>query len=362
MKKSLLIIASAILSISAFGQGLENIIVEKYYISDANDATVNGTGGVLPVGSVTYRVYVDMLPDYKMQAVYGVPAPNFHELRIATTTLFFNNEDRGAISPTYTKSQAKNNTVMLDSWISVGAACAGNFGVLKSDDDGLLTNTNNDGVLQNNNSAAGIPLTQQDGMVTGTPQTVTSLGIDAQLAMFDNINDGTNGPVFSTSDGSWAALSGATGANPSTNMVLIGQFTTNGVFSFELNIQLGTPSGGIERYVSSNPTGVETEFPGLMYTSDVPNSIKYQTESTQLFSVYPNPANELISIETAAMGNSLKRYSIYNMRGQIVSVRTSTGFNSQNIEQFDIRELPKGIYIVELIADGKRSTQKFTKN
>jgi len=362
MKKSLLIIASAILSISAFGQGLENIIVEKYYISDANDATVNDVGGVLPIGSVTYRVYVDMLPDYKMQAVYGVPAPNFHELRIATTTLFFNNEDRGAISPTYTKIQAKNNTVMLDSWISVGAACAGNFGVLKSDDDGLLTNTNNDGVLQNNNSAAGIPLTQQDGMVTGTPQTVTSLGIDAQLAMFDNINDGTNGPVFSTSDGSWAALSGATGANPSTNMVLIGQFTTDGVFSFELNIQLGTPSGGIERYVSSNPTGVEIEFPALMYTSDVPNSIKYQTESTQIFSVYPNPANELISIETAEMGNSLKRYSIYNMRGQVVSVRTSTGFNSQNIEQFDIRELPKGVYIVELIADGKRSTQKFTKN
>jgi len=362
MKKSLLIIASAILSISAFGQGLENIIVEKYYISDANDATVNDVGGVLPIGSVTYRVYVDMLPDYKMQAVYGVPAPNFHELRIATTTLFFNNEDRGAISPTYTKIQAKNNTVMLDSWISVGAACAGNFGVLKSDDDGLLTNTNNDGVLQNNNSAAGIPLTQQDGMVTGTPQTVTSLGIDAQLAMFDNINDGTNGPVFSTSDGSWAALSGATGANPSTNMVLIGQFTTDGVFSFELNIQLGTPSGGIERYVSSNPTGVEIEFPALMYTSDVPNSIKYQTESTQIFSVYPNPANELISIETAEMGNSLKRYSIYNMRGQVVSVRTSNGFNSQNIEQFDIRELPKGVYIVELIADGKRSTQKFTKN
>jgi hypothetical protein len=359
MKKSLLIIASAILSISAFGQGLENIIVEKYYISDANDATVNDVGGVLPIGSVTYRVYVDMLPDYKMQAVFGIPG---HELRISTTTLFFNNEDRGAISPTYTKNQAKNNTVMLDSWISVGAACAGNFGVLKSDDDGVANNTNNDGVLQNNNSAAGIPLTIQDGLVLGTPQTVTSLGIDAQLAMFDNINDGSNGPVFSTSDGSWAALSGATGPNPSTNMVLIGQFTTDGVFSFELNIQLGTPSGGVERYVSVNPVDIEIEYPGLMYTSDVPNSIKYQTESTQLFSVYPNPANELISIETAEMGNSLKRYSIYNMRGQVVSVRTSTGFNSQNIEQFDIRELPKGVYIVELIADGKRSTQKFTKN
>jgi hypothetical protein len=359
MKKSLLIIASAILSISAFGQGLENIIVEKYYISDANDASVNDVGGVLPVGSVTYRVYVDMLPDYKMQAVFGIPG---HELRISTTTFFFNNEDRGAIAPTYTKNQAKNNTVMLDSWISVGAACAGNFGVLKSDDDGVANNTNNDGVLQNNNSDAGIPLTLQDGLLLGTTQPVTTLGIDAQLAIFDNSNDIANGSVFSTSDGAWSALNGATGPNPATNRVLIGQFTTDGVFSFELNVQLGTPSGGVERYVSSNPVDVEIEFAGLNYTSDIPNNIKYQSEAAPLFSVYPNPANEVISFETSEMGNTLKRYSIYNMRGQLVSARTSSGFNSQNIEQFDIKELPKGVYIVELIADGKRSTQKFTKN
>jgi hypothetical protein len=50
------------------------------------------------------------------------------------------------------------------------------------------------------------------------------------------------------------------------------------------------------------------------------------------------------------------------MRGQVVSIRTNSGFNSQNIEQFDVRELPKGVYIIELIADGKRSSQKFTKN
>jgi hypothetical protein len=362
MKKSLLIIASAILSISAFGQGLENIIVEKYYISDANDATVNADGGVLPIGSVTYRVYVDMLPDYKMQVVYGVPAPNFHELRISTTTSFFNNEDRGATFPTYSKTNARNNTVMLDSWLSVGAACAGNFGVLKSEDDGVANNTNNDGVLQNNNSDAGIPLTLQDGLLLGTPQPVTTIGIDAQLAIFDNTNDVANGSIFSTSDGAWSALAGAAGPNPATNRVLIGQFTTDGVFSFELNIQLGTPAGGVERYVASNPTGDEIEFPGLTYASDVPNNIKYQSESAPLFSVYPNPANDVISIETPEAGNSVKRYTIVNMLGQVVFVRTNAGFYSSNVEQFDINELPKGVYIVELFADGKRSTQKFTKN
>jgi hypothetical protein len=147
MKKLLLIAFTTIVAFETFSQnGLENIIVEKYYISNENDATVNSSGGVLPIGSITYRIYVDMLPDYKLQAVYGVPG---HEMRNATTTLFFNNEDRGATSPTYTKNKARGNTVMLDSWLSVGAACAGNFGVLKTEDDGVATNINSDGVLQN---------------------------------------------------------------------------------------------------------------------------------------------------------------------------------------------------------------------
>ncbi|HNR19546.1 MAG TPA: hypothetical protein PKN75_07750 [Bacteroidia bacterium] len=70
--------------------GLENLIVEKYYISEPNDTNANIDGGVLPLGSVTYRLYADMLPGYRFQAVYGVPG---HEMRIET----FNNEDRGTI-------------------------------------------------------------------------------------------------------------------------------------------------------------------------------------------------------------------------------------------------------------------------
>src|SRR5687767_4951363 len=100
---------------------LEEVIVEKYYISTAEDSI--NSQGILPVGSITYRVFADMLPDYKFTNVYGEPG---YELRIATTTKFFNNEDRGGVSPVYTKTQAKDNTIMLDSWFSIGAACADN--------------------------------------------------------------------------------------------------------------------------------------------------------------------------------------------------------------------------------------------
>src|ERR1700758_445591 len=113
MKKILL--STAFISLSFFAQaqapsGLDSVIVEKYYISNANDTSVNSIGGVLPIGSVTYRIFVDMKPGYTFEAAYGVDIaptglrnPGDHELRISTTTLFFNNEDRGDMVPSYSK-------------------------------------------------------------------------------------------------------------------------------------------------------------------------------------------------------------------------------------------------------------------
>jgi hypothetical protein len=42
------------------------------------------------------------------------------------------------------------------------------------------------------------------------------------------------------------------------NRILIGQVTTDGELSFELNIQIGTPEGKVQRYVARNP--MESEF------------------------------------------------------------------------------------------------------
>lgn len=58
--------------------GLEGVIVEKYYVADANDAADEDGGTNLPAGSTTYRVFVDMLDGYKLLAntaaiTYGMP-------------------------------------------------------------------------------------------------------------------------------------------------------------------------------------------------------------------------------------------------------------------------------------------------
>jgi hypothetical protein len=259
---TLLFIYSQVLMI--WGQGLEKIIVEKYYISDSSDAHTKG--GYLPVGSTTYRVYADMKKGYRFQAAFGITS---HELKIATSTTFYNNEYKGGtFANDILRNELRNNTVMLDSWISVGAGSEGNYGIMKIDDDGKGTVVNTDvpKVLQNADRAAGIPLKSQDGLLAAPIQAVVALfGIDTLVPHFFGVkNHPQTGQIFSTNNGSWASFGGAIGPNDD-NKVLIAQITTNGVLEFELNVQIGTPSGGVEQYVAKNRSGIEFQLPSLSY-------------------------------------------------------------------------------------------------
>lgn len=250
--------------------GLEGIIVEKYYKADAADAA-SGTDPVT-LGAVTYRVYADLAAGYELQALYGEAAP-FHELKLETTTSFFNNQDRGAVTANGVGNGfLDNNTVAIDSWFSMGAASSGNnMGVLKSEDDGAanLIHPHTDGLMANSAATIGIPLTTQDGIITGTPESVTFVGLGGA----EDIFGATGGNSFITSNGSVASLNGSVGPNAS-NKVLIGQFTTDGIFTFELNLQVGLASGGgVEKYVAINPQAGEFTHASLMGTFGTPPSV-----------------------------------------------------------------------------------------
>lgn len=236
--------------------GLQNIIVEKYYVSNAADSA--SAAGVLPSGSVTYRLYADMLPGYNFQALYGVSA---HPLTITSSTTFFNDENYGGTAPnSISATNIRKFTAMIDSWFSVGSGCSGKFAVRKSaDTDGSLGNAN--AILANFDPTITYPITgtnSRDGLLAGTPLAVTFVGINntgnGDLGVFDGTSQ--VGGNFTTNNGSIAALGGATGLD-TTNIVCIGQFTTDGVLHYELNIQIGTPTGGTQNYVFSNPTGSE---------------------------------------------------------------------------------------------------------
>ena len=358
MKKITLVLLLLVSVIYTKAQnGIENIIVEKYYISDANDTSANSTDGILPIGSTTYRVFVDMLPGYKFQAAFGIAT---HELKIATTTLFFNNEDRGGVTPYFTKNQARSQTVMLDSWLSVGAACANNFGILKTLDDTVNTSVNLNGILQNDDPIAGIPLTERDGCVPGAPLAVTLVGISTQAAMFDSQNDGTNGPVFSTFDGSWAALGGSTGPDSLDNKVLIGQFTTDGDFSFELNIQIGTPDGGVQQFVAKDPTLDEITIPSLTYFNQGYTNNHSITKNKSSFEIYPNPTNNQFTIKILDSKSQSNFYSIYDSKGTLVMHNNINESNKNKV--IDISNFSSGLYFVVVSIEGNVSSEKIVKN
>jgi hypothetical protein len=223
---------------------LENVIVEKYYIADSNDYA-DTTGGLLPKGSITYRIYIDMKPDYSLQLVYG---DKKHELFISTSTLFFNNTE--CMAQTGFNIDAKkinNNTIALDSWITLGAASRLHTGILKAEDT--------DGSSYLKRPA----FINADGLTKGNLPTFKVFNLD--LNFFNNDSTATR---FFTNNGGWGALGGVKGPN-SENKVLIAQLTTNGKLSFEMNIQIGTPTRGVVKFVAKNPEGSEIQFKGLGY-------------------------------------------------------------------------------------------------
>lgn len=339
----------------AFSQGLEDVIVEKYYVSDAADAA--GSSGILPVGSVTYRVYIDLLPGYNFQALYGVQG---HFLTVSTSTSFFNNEDYGNTSPnSISATNVRKNTTMLDSWFSVGATCNGKLGVLKSEDsDGSVGNAN--GILANTDPSAGTPLTSSDGMVSGTPVAVTFVGINntgnGDLAVLDGISQAGN--LFTTDNGSVAALGGVTGPTAS-NRILVGQFTTDGIFSFELNVQVGTPTGGTEQFVATNPVGNEIQFQGLVYNSST-TAIPVLSQPESPFQIFPNPSNGIVQIIANNEFKSPISYEVYNSNGALVKMAENVLPTAT--AQIDLTKEPSGLYLIAYRTLSNSGMLKVIKN
>ena len=242
---------------------IENVIVETYYISDSNDAT-DTTGGFLEEGSITYRIYVDLLPNTRLRKIYG---DSLHALKFFSTDNFFNNKvDGESFGKDFSKNRLGENTVALDTWLTLGQVTRiGSktyFGVMKTiDDDGsFIGGINNDGgsagiaggLLINNTSAMGLPLFNSDGIDTMT--TLPASWFDYGIK---DISTNVDSTIFGSaklssqfiSNDAGLQNSGVMGVNPGINHVLIAQLTTKGEISFELNLEVEENVGSNTRIV-----------------------------------------------------------------------------------------------------------------
>jgi hypothetical protein len=79
-----------------------------------------------------------------------------------------------------------------------------------------------------------------------------------------------------------------------------------------------------------------------------------ETIENQLFSVYPNPANEAVQIQTEQLNS---RYQLFNIIGQMVAEQFFDG--ATNVV---LTALPRGEYLLKVSANGQAATKKIVKN
>ena len=279
---------------------LEKVIIEKYYVSDANDATDVDGGGV-PVGSTTYRIYLDLKPGTVLKRIYG---DTDHPFSISSTEVFFNNVlDGQTFAKDFIRGRYLENTVALDTWLTLGQMARQGtkyfYGIMKDQDtDGsFVGGVNNDGgsalvpsgLLINEDPSCGIPLTVADGMDTlnSAPNNWFNSGVldfvsGADTTMFGSLvpQNSFESTIFELS------CSGVQGTVADSNQVIIAQLTTLGDLAFHINLTVeelvnGAPT--LVNYVSADTLLGENErfnaYLSYPYTCGCnnPNFIEYSS-------------------------------------------------------------------------------------
>lgn len=303
-KKSLLLFLSMMVaSTFSYGQnGLQQIIIEKYYVSNAADAanadgTLSGAGyatGTLPSGSVTWRIYADLEPGWGVQGAYGESG---HPMVLTTSTSFFNHPNGNSTGGYLASNNALflgDGTTLLDSYLSCGGVAPGRFGVLKSEDNSAAVPAGGGanvvfspaGILANVDASAGLDINIADGHyntnLVPTLLALTFIG-DAASSAVNIFTDGsTVGGTFNTTNAYFGVLGHQQGAFPAgTNRVLLGQFTTKGILTYALNLQIrNTTTNVIQKYVSANATGSEIYMPSLSGILNAPSCIATASTTT----------------------------------------------------------------------------------
>lgn len=233
---------------------IEKVIVETYYVSDTLDVTdtIDGPARALPVGSKTYRVYLDLKPGYKLVKLFGDAN---HALKVTSTANFFNNIDRSTeyfgylIGKQYFRG---NPTLALDSWLTLGQAASIYNGVPKSlDTNGSIINPTYSvswggtagipsGLLVNTDPSAGTSITIKDGFLPSYTYTNSFNDNGFRNTSGDTTVFGPTkiGSQFISNNSYLQQTSGVMGAIPDSNQVLVAQLTTLGTLTFELNVEL----------------------------------------------------------------------------------------------------------------------------
>ena len=88
------------------------------------------------------------------------------------------------------------------------------------------------------------------------------------------------------------------------------------------------------------------------------DAIVADVEQTGDVSLYPNPANDQLTVSLTSDANQTSHISIIDMLGHTVLSTESELSEGDNKVEIDLSTLQNGVYFVEVICNGEKSIQK----
>jgi hypothetical protein len=257
MKRIIWFVVCCLLALQSNAQ-LRNVLIEKYYVSDVNDAS-DTIGGHLSPNTITYRIYAHLEDNARVTSIFG---DDRHPFYIHSSESFFNNLSQGkSFGKDFTKAMLSENTVVLDSYLTIGqAAKQGSkvyFGIPKHlDSDGsFVGGVNNDGgsaagagLISGQSVDAGIPVTQADGFDTLVVPAInwSNSGVQDFVTGNDSTIFGSLvvGNTFESSTFNLTSSTPISGVLSDSNYVLLAQLTTLGDLAFDINLEVESWENG----------------------------------------------------------------------------------------------------------------------
>ncbi len=92
------------------------------------------------------------------------------------------------------------------------------------------------------------------------------------------------------------------------------------------------------------------------FTPTTWNSLQEMQQEKETLNIYPNPASNVLHIESAPNAE----ISIIDLRGKVIKQYFGK-LNNQNKTEIDVSDLPQGVYTIKILADDKVLMSKFVK-
>jgi hypothetical protein len=77
--------------------------------------------------------------------------------------------------------------------------------------------------------------------------------------------------------------------------------------------------------------------------------------------VYPNPFTDEVSIALQKTGLTKANFTLTNMLGQTAFTKQEDNLSPSYTKMLDLRYLPNGVYLLEVVVDGERVVKEIVK-